>query len=125
MLGGTYEAKGTIATVSRPEEGSTPDELGWDADPDYEAGDSGTESWHVRRNDCAGVWGLERRQTLDLGVSLDASLKSLEVQIQRSLSDNVFAIDIRQSLFPTAKRQNSRLGSGKRREGGRTAKACE
>ena len=45
MIGGTYEAKGAISTVPRPDVGNALYEDGWDEDPDYEAGQSGTESW--------------------------------------------------------------------------------
>ncbi len=45
MVAGTYEAKGAISTVARPEQGDHRYEEGWSEDPDYEAGESGTESW--------------------------------------------------------------------------------
>ncbi len=45
MVAGTYEAKGASSTVPRPEKGDAKYEEGWNEDPDYEAGDSGTESW--------------------------------------------------------------------------------
>ena len=45
MVAGTYEAKGAISTVPRPEEGDPQYAEAWSEDPDYEAGDSGTESW--------------------------------------------------------------------------------
>jgi hypothetical protein len=45
MTGGTYELKGVKATVPRPEVGDVLYEPGWDQDPDYEAGDSGTDTW--------------------------------------------------------------------------------
>jgi hypothetical protein len=45
MTGGTYELKGVKATVPRPEVGDILYEPGWDQDPDYEAGDSGTDTW--------------------------------------------------------------------------------
>lgn len=45
MVGGKWEAKGALATVPCPTKGDPLYADEWNEDPDYEAGDSGTEDW--------------------------------------------------------------------------------